>query len=785
MQNPRYWCYMFKRIQFLLPFLCIGFTSFTQIGTGEWRIHSQNTNAKDGVTLGNSIYFAFDAALVEYDASYNELSTWDITNGLSDIQLTKMGVHESSGSVFVGFENGNIDQIQNGQVTNIPGIKLAGILGSKRINAFKSKGSFTYVATGFGIVKIDPNKSEIKDTYYPGGASEEIVEITFKGDSIFALTPTRMYAGSLNNPALADSAQWISDTRIPVLTDNQFFYKDIEYWNDSLYFQKNYSGWGSDTLFVVRSTGPHMVIDLQTWGRINSIQTLDGNLVLNAEELMLIFKPDMSIQFSLQHYTDGSIISPNTLLSFQGLFWFADSRCGIMKRKIDGAFESIDFQGPGRNQFFSMDWHDGILAVVPGTLSGSTQFFFEPGVMFFEDEKWTIVVRENNPKWASRTWDMIATSINPKNTNQVAVGGASLSPLSLVDRSNLLVTDTFSNHNSLLNVHPAVSSIYISDLKYDDNGHLWVLNSFSTNPLKLLSAEGEWYSFNIGSIASNKLTKKMLCDYNGNIWISVLNTGLIGYNPGSSVTSPSDDKRIVLNSGDFTGALPSNNVTAIAMDFDEELWIGTDNGFAILYNSENAFDAAPGGYNAQRPKVDINGETDHILGSTYINDIEVDGGNRKWIATANSGMVLLSDDGLSIIQQFNMSNSPLISNNILDLEIDHKTGEIFIVTERGLMSYRGDATYEDSEYSDVKIFPNPARPDHDGLITIQGIRYDSDVKITDVAGNVVYRTTSNGGTATWNGLTLSGEKVVSGVYLIWTASNINKGRFVGKVVVVN
>src|SRR5690606_22473137 len=126
-----------------------------------------------------------------------------------------------------------------------------------------------------------------------------------------------------------------------------------------------------------------------------------------------------------------------------------------------------------------------------------------------------------------------------------------------------------------------------------------------------------------------------------------------------------------------------------------------------------------------------------------------------------------------------------ISNAIIDIELDHKTGEVFIITDKGLISYRSDASYEDPDYTNVQVFPNPARPDFDGPITIQGIRYDSDVKITDVAGNLVYQTTSNGGTATWNGRRLSGEKVSTGVYLIWTAPNEGKGRYVGKVLVVN
>jgi hypothetical protein len=240
-----------------------------------------------------------------------------------------------------------------------------------------------------------------------------------------------------------------------------------------------------------------------------------------------------------------------------------------------------------------------------------------------------------------------------------------------------------------------------------------------------------------------------------------------------------------LNTGSNTGDLPSNTVNALAVDFDNEIWIGTDDGFAVLYNSDGAFGASPGNYNAQRIKTEYEGNVEYVLGNTSVTDIEVDGGNRKWIGTASSGIILLSPDGLEIIEQHTTENSPLISNSIIDMELDQNTGELFIITDKGLISYRTDASYEDPEYSDVKVFPNPARPDFEGPITIQGIRYNSDVKITDVAGNLVYRTTSNGGTATWDGRTVNGEKVKTGVYLIWTAANEGKGRKVGKVLVVN
>ena len=173
------------------------------------------------------------------------------------------------------------------------------------------------------------------------------------------------------------------------------------------------------------------------------------------------------------------------------------------------------------------------------------------------------------------------------------------------------------------------------------------------------------------------------------------------------------------------------------------------------------------------------------MGNTHITDIEVDGGNRKWIATANAGILLLAPDGSEILEQHTAENSPLISNNIFDLKLDQTTGELFIITDKGLVSYRTNATYEDPDYANTIVFPNPVKPNYFGPITIQGIRYDSDVKITDVAGNLIYKTTSNGGTATWDCKNLSGQKVATGVYFIWTATNEGNGKKVGKVLILN
>jgi hypothetical protein len=216
--------------------------------------------------------------------------------------------------------------------------------------------------------------------------------------------------------------------------------------------------------------------------------------------------------------------------------------------------------------------------------------------------------------------------------------------------------------------------------------------------------------------------------------------------------------------------------------------VGTTEGMRVLYASRNVFDGAPGTFNFQRLLIEFGEAVEIVLGTTHITAIAVDGANRKWFGTANSGVFLFSPDGLTLLENFTAQNSPLLSNAILDIAIDQNNGEVYFATDRGLVSFRGDASRGDITYSNVKVFPNPVLPTYEGMVTIQGIAANSEVRITDMSGKLVFKTRSNGGTATWDGRTLDGQRATTGVYLIFTAvdsQNVTGGRHVGKVVFIN
>lgn len=773
--------------------LIIVFTVFThfqiiaQIGMGEWRFHVNTSKAIDVVASDELIYCALENGVLQYDPESKEYGLATAVNGLSDIRPSSLCWLENSRELVIGYENGNLDFLKGIDVINLPAIKLASIPNSKRINKFTFYQDFLYAATDFAVIKIDVVKKEIKDTYYPTNSLSPILDLYFSGDSIYALSATKLYRGLLTNPALPDQSQWQEDDRLPVLAGNLSYTQVKPFAGKLLYLQQN-AAFGSDTLFAYENGNRSVIFGDASSVQINSISIQDNLLLINNEGSILVYNDAFSLDSSYSAANFGTWFSVKQSIYGPKGLWSADNEKGLVYYPNQFDFQPVSARGTRNSYFYSMDWQQGKLAIGSGYLLDKLPAFSKNGIHFFEkeneEEKWRFRDVYETSCWDGlNIWDMLDVSINPKNPTEYAVSTYSEVPLTVFKGDSC---EIFTDANSTLE-KTAIGNGWslVSDVSYDDKGNLWCLNGYSEMPLNVrLASDGSWQNFDLGAAAKNKYTKKMVIDFDGNIWCATYNSGLFGYSYGESIEDISDDGRINLQTGENAGNLPSENVTAIAVDFDGEIWIGTDAGFAILYNASSVFSAGAGNYDAQRVKVTFEGNVEYVLGSTHITDIEVDGGNRKWVGTATSGIILLSSDGSDILAQYTTENSPLISNVIFDLKLDQNTGELFIITDKGLVSFRTNSSYEDPSYESAKVFPNPVRPGYSGPITIQGIRYNSDVKVTDAAGNLVYKTTSNGGTATWDGNNLEGKPVSSGVYFIWTAQNEGKGKKVGKVAVV-
>ena len=352
----------------------------------------------------------------------------------------------------------------------------------------------------------------------------------------------------------------------------------------------------------------------------------------------------------------------------------------------------------------------------------------------------------------------------------------------------MLFRSLIRSNSSLESITSDEYLIKIGGLAFDKSGNLWVANSHAENPFSVKLTNGTWYRFPYKSYVNNVLVGDIVVTRNNHKWVILPRAsggGLFVFDEKGTYTNFSDDKYKKISIADQNGTPISNDVYSIAEDHDGQIWVGTNKGVVVYYNPENVFTGA--NFYAQQIKVpnEIQGQANYLLETETVTAIAIDGANRKWIGTQNAGVFLMSPDGITQIHHFNTDNSPLLSNNILSIAIDGKSGEVFFGTANGIISYRSTATEGAEEFDEVLVFPNPVKPGYEGLITIKGLITNANVKITDITGNLVFETRAEGGQAIWNGKNLSGEKVHTGVYLVFSTNEDGSKSNVTKLMLVN
>jgi ligand-binding sensor domain-containing protein len=326
--------------------------------------------------------------------------------------------------------------------------------------------------------------------------------------------------------------------------------------------------------------------------------------------------------------------------------------------------------------------------------------------------------------------------------------------------------------------------IRVSDLYFDDLQNLWAINSLAQNPLVVKAKTGEWYSFRLNGIdGPSTYFKDLVIDNYGQKWGIIKNAGLFVYNDNGTIDKSNDDEIQLINTNVGMGNLPSLEVFSLTVDLEGEIWVGTDKGITVFYAPELVFTGR--NYDAQQILIQQGEYGQYLLDTETINCIEIDGANRKWVGTNGSGVFLLSKDGTEEIHHFTTENSPLFSDNIIDIAINEISGEVFIGTEKGIISYRSDATKGYNSHNNVMVFPNPVKENYNGKIAIRGLVDNANVKITDINGNLVFESYANGGQAIWDGQNQSGERASTGVYLVFSTNIDGEESMVSKILFIH
>jgi len=742
----------------------------------QWRDHFPHQDLNH-IAYGNGQIFGASAnALFSYDLSSKQLERISKVNYLSDVGVSAIQYSEDYKLLIVGYNNGNIDLVGDNKQFNLPFIKAsATLIGNKTINSIRLDGQLAYLSCGFGIVVVNLEKQEIKETYIIG-ENNTILGVnatTIFGDSIYAATDLGIYVAKADNPFLIDFSNWekradFSNGSVGDTISNTFVF------DNRLHLLHRAGGLN----ILYQYSGSWQTVSSTTGKTINNIYQQNNSLYICHQNQIEVYDGAYVSQMVFSEPFD---FDPRGCLIRDGVLYSASYNRGLVLHTGPTTWVSIFPRGPQGSTAFDMAYAEGKVYTVAGSASGTgwNNTNTPPGLSSYIEFGWERYGYFNTPGFLQDTvFDVLSVAVDPDDDEHLFLGVHSKK--GLVEFKNGQYVTSFDNGNSTLqDRYPG--RMGVADVKFDEDGHLWMTNLICSEPLSVRTNDGTWVSFDVG-LTDNKAATKLLIDDSGKKWILQASTGIAVVENTEPVMDGVFQTRL-LTSAPNNGGLPSLEVKCIAEDLDGEIWVGTDAGPAVFYSPDNVLDG--GSINAQQILVEQDGNLQILLETEIISDIKIDGANRKWIATENSGVFLMSPDGTEEILHFTAENSPLFSNTILCVEINDETGEVFFGTDRGLISFKGSATKGDALFTDVLAYPNPVKEDYKGPIAIKGLATDSDVKITDVSGKVVFFTTAFGGQAVWDGNDFNGQRAVSGVYLVFATDQQGRYDEVTKILLVN
>jgi ligand-binding sensor domain-containing protein len=722
----------------------------TEIPLDSWRTHISYTRVHSVAAGTTKLFAATENALVVLEKADNSLNTYSKLNGLTTTGITAINYHEASDQVLVAYQDGNIDIIGDDNIINFDRLKNSTTInGSKKINHVSLWGDYAYLAADYGVVVFDLKSKEVKETWRDvgiNGGKLRINQSTFQGDTIFLATEKGVLAGNLNDNLL-DYNNWkhfdqgVFNGNIScIATLNDKVYAAIA--GQGLYAYK--AGSWTQASFLQTST----ITSLNA-----SVSTL---LITENNKLWKLNTPN-----DLSQVTDGLIQQPLVAIEdIGGSLWIGDAKNGLVLN-TSGNFSSYLPNGPAHYSTHKLVYANQTIYSLPGGYSTTFQpLGNDGGLDTFTNGRW-----ENK---ATATIDLTDISITGSTGNYFI----SSFGYGLEERTDDALIQVFDETNSpLVNLNPPGRFVNVTAIENSLDG-LWVTNYGALSSLHLFKGSNVWESFSFPAIAGSRYPTALAVDANKFVWM-VLNPSQGG---GIIVFDKQTNKTKYITDQAGSGALPSKAVLSIAIDRDGYVWIGTESGVAYFTDPYYIFSTTT---DAVKPIL----ENRFLLRNEKVTAIKIDGANRKWVGT-DKGVWLFNATGDNYIYNFTAENSPLLSNTIRDIEINPISGEVFFVTDKGIISYRSTATQSNDAFQNIKIFPNPVTHDFAGTIGISGLATDAVVKITDISGNLVWQTQANGGTASWNAQDAKGRRVATGIYLVFAATQDGAESAVGKIAVI-
>ena len=760
----------------LIPLFCLIIFNvndvFGQVPIGHWTTHAPGAKVINVEKMHEKVFAATPYEIIYYNTGDNSINKLTKVNGLSDFGVSVMRYNPATDQIFVGYTNANIDIIdKNDNVTNINDIKIKDILADKHINDVYFIDELAYVCCGFGIVVVDLERMEVKDTYIIGrdGSYLNVNDITVYDGKFYAATSSGVYYADCDNENLADYSQWRRDNTMIHVSIN---YTEIETFNNYLIANYSENKYNADTLFLFDGEGWDY-FPTNSYSIKRDIKAQDDKLLMTGHYSLRVLNRNLSI--NTDFYNDLEPFAA-TYDKKENVYWIGDRNNSLIKMYPDKTREDIIFNGPYNNTNFEIKAKGNQLWVAAGGYTSTwAKRWMSDGVYYYTDYEWTNINRRNNEAFDTIN-DFVTIAIDPIDESKVYVGSYHKG---LLEFNDFELRKIYDHTNSSLDFLTGYDYIYVTGLDFDSKNNLWVANHGTDKMLSVKTTKDDWFSYNIGSHDISHL----VVDENDYKWILTRNGTFIVFNENKTISDMSDDRSKIIGKTAGQGGLHSE-ATCMALDKNGTMWVGTNDGLALFYSTSKIFQQGAN-YDASRilvPRNDGTGQADYLLSGESVLSICVDDANNLWVGTKN-GVFYISNNGLTEYHHFTEENSPLLSNTVQSIAIDEE-GNVYFATDKGIISYKGIATESKKTNSDVVVYPNPVRQDYSGLIGIKNLVANSLVKITTVDGSFVTHLYSEGGQAAWDRTTINGDKVAPGVYLIFVSDESGKETFATKILIM-
>lgn len=747
-----------KSLLFSLIVLIAYNSNSQSVEVGQWRDYLPYNNAISLAKMNDRVYVATDNNLFYLNITEQTLNRLSTINGLCDIGVAAMAKDPHKNTLVVAYNSSKIDIIEDNSVYSILEVESENIVGGKSINNIAFNNNNAYLSCSFGVVEINAEKKEIINTFYlNANRNLGVNDLCFKGDSIYAATDSGLYKASLDNNLL-DYQSWEQ-------TIIDFPIQSLEVAYQKIYFLSE----SSEDIYYYSSEKAHLVSTIEN---LRFLKADSDRLFIGTQGNLIEIMPDNS----LRSIKENSYLYKITDVITDGnTYWVTDGIRSLVKINENLSLQDYQPSGPLTNRAFSTITSQDNVFISTGGLS----------IQWNNNNTYQGIHWSDGYNWLNIPYTRLAgakdiTNIAEASNGTLFVGTWNNGLLELeydegLNDYTLVKEHNYKTSNGNLQTISGDTSdnsygwLRVKDVVIDDNGLVWITNSLVNKGLAFMNTDGQWQSLNITSYnTQNNHLGDLIIDNQGKKWFFIAEGGgMVVYDDNNTPENTNDDKNKHLNTNAGQGNLPSNTVYSLALDNDGEVWVGTNKGVAVFYDTDEVFNFNG---DAQQVLIETDGYIEPIIANESVTAIAIDGANRKWFGTKNSGVFVYSADGGQQVKHFTEENSPLLSNTVNHLSINNISGEVFISTDRGLVSYRGEATSGEKKHGNVTVYPNPVKENYSGPIAIKNLVENANVKITDIKGNLIKTTTALGGQAIWDGKNKYGERANTGVYLVFSTN---------------